>query len=118
MAADAVIGGVCRIFATTLARLDGIRISAATGIRRRIELPSEIDWIISQKPLNLSVYRYPVSPKAKDPLIRLGRGRICRAMEDVRDLDAEAPDLERPVVCSGERPTRLIGEVAFCLTFG
>ncbi len=39
-------------------------------------------------------------------------------MEDVRDPDAEAPDLERPVVCSGERPTRLIGEVAFRLTIG
>jgi len=39
-------------------------------------------------------------------------------MEDVRYLGAEAPDLERPVVCSGERPTRLIGEVAVRLAIG
>ena len=86
---------------------------AATGIRRRIELPSEINWIIFAKAAHLSVCRYPVSPKAKDPLIRLGRCRICCAMRMCVTLMLEAADLERPVVCSGERPTRLIGEVAF-----
>jgi len=36
---------------------------------------------------------------------------MSRAMEDVLDLYAEAPDPKRPVVCFDESPTQLIGEV-------
>jgi hypothetical protein len=32
-------------------------------------------------------------------------------MEDVLDLYAETPDRKRPVVCFGESPAQLIGEV-------
>ncbi|TDQ09191.1 hypothetical protein DEV91_1546 [Phyllobacterium brassicacearum] len=48
-----------------LAALTGSEPPPATGIRRRIELPSEINWIIFAKAAQLSVCRYPVSPKAR-----------------------------------------------------
>ena len=38
-------------------------------------------------------------------------GTYVARMEDVLDLDAEAPDPQRPVVCFDESPTQLIGEV-------
>src|SRR6266404_6012518 len=38
-------------------------------------------------------------------------GEYVARMEDVLDLYAEAPDPQRPVVCFGESPTQLIGEV-------
>ena len=38
-------------------------------------------------------------------------GTYVARMEDVLDLDAEAPDPKRPVVCFDESPTQLIGEV-------
>ena len=37
-------------------------------------------------------------------------GTYVARMEDVLDLYAEAPDLQRPVVCFDESPTQLIGE--------
>ena len=38
-------------------------------------------------------------------------GEYVARMEDVLDLYAETPDLQRPVVCFDESPTQLIGEV-------
>ena len=38
-------------------------------------------------------------------------GTYVARMEDVLDLYAEPPDPKRPVVCSDESPTQLIGEV-------
>jgi hypothetical protein len=37
-------------------------------------------------------------------------GEYVARMEDVLDLDAEAPDPRRPAVCYGESPVQLIGE--------
>jgi hypothetical protein len=52
------------------------------------------------------------NPGAKDMwCIPQVDGEFVARMEDVLDLDAEAPDPKRPVACLDESPVQLIGEV-------